>query len=204
MTLRKVRLLLKLTFTMLVIIPYKGNQTGLAQLLVAIQPQLQHDDDIYILDMSKDNSALRTAKLYGSTRCYILVEPTNQPYEKAVEYGLEYMKKNKHQGALVISDRCVISNTLIANLKRATKNNKWTKLYIDMYEVLRGIDMLDPNFVWFNTPETMVSDNPFDEGLHSGHEHCYYINATPSNLNGVGLLTNEKVCVLPDFLEGLK
>lgn len=193
---------------MLALIPYKGNQVGLAQLLVSLQPQLQSEDDIYILDMSKDKSGLRIAKLYGSTRCYILVEPTKEPEEKALEYGFEYMKKNKHQGVLVISDRCVISNTLIANLKRATKGSspyhaEWSKLYIDNSEVLRGVDALDPNFKWFNSPEAKVMDDD-EYVIDERYNPCFYVDARLSSFNGVGLLTNEVVCVLPDFLEGLK
>lgn len=192
---------------MLALIPHKGNQIGLAQLLVALQPQLQADDDIYILDMTKERSGLRIAKLYGSTRCYILVEPTDKPEGEAIGYGFEYMRKNKHQGVLIISDRCVIPNTLIANLKRATKGNQWTKLYIDNYEVLRGEDTMNPNFQWFNSPEAMVEDDVDrinEINKFGGLNHCVYINATPSNLNGTGILVNEKVCLLPDFLEGLK
>jgi hypothetical protein len=90
-------------------------------LLTQLQPQLDQKDDIYILDVSKQRDALKIAKLYGSSRCLILVEPGNYTTEEGLKYAEEFANKNGHKQMMFLPDNSVISTTLIPNFKRGIK-----------------------------------------------------------------------------------
>lgn len=183
---------------MTVIIPYTGNQPGLAQLLVSLQPQLHPDDDIYIIDMSKEKSAKTIALWYGSTRCYIFVEPTDKPWVQSIEYGLESMRQNKQNGALIISPQCVVSTTFIANLKKATQTG-YDLLYPDTHELFHGQDTrMDSEFKWFGKPMPEIREIKNEEEFKELSNAVYYMTATPSRLVRTGLFVNEMVVILPD------
>jgi hypothetical protein len=137
-----------------VIIPYMGNKVGLTQLLVSLQPQLHPDDDIYVVDSSLDRSAVKLVKAYGANRCYIFVEVTDKIGRDAIQYGLQSMKENKQDGALILAENSVISSTFIANLKKAAAHKEWGILIPAVSEVIDGI--MDANFKWFCPPTTEI------------------------------------------------
>jgi len=178
--------------TITVIIPYTGNKMGLSQLLVSLQPQLTASDDIYVLDLSVGKSAKEVVMLYGSTRCYILVEPTNKPREQALAYGMEYMRQNSHEGALIIDDNVVISTTLIANIKKAAKLD-FNIIFPD-YSIVT--DRMDSNFKWFGSP--MSDTEPITDLYDPIKDSCVYVkNDVLGDLKPVRLL-NELVVILPE------
>lgn len=128
------------------VIPYAGNDVGLAQLLVNLQPQLHPDDDIYVIDFSRGKSAVDIVKKYGSTRCYIFVEVANNSAtdEDIIKFGLQSMKENKQEGALLLYPTSVIATTFVANLKKAIKKG----FDILFFNSLASLEM-NPNFKWF-------------------------------------------------------
>lgn len=136
-----------------VMIYYTGNDTGLSQLLVSLQPQLHPDDDIYVVDSTGGKSALKVVKAYGSTRCYLLVEPAEVKMDQAIEYVKEYCKDNRHETLLVLRDDFVISNTLISNIKRVAQSD-FGIIYIESTMGLNG--SMDPNFKWYYPPKGEV------------------------------------------------
>lgn len=133
-----------------VIIPYQGNKPALAQLLVSLQPQLHPDDDIYVIDESSERSAVELVKRYGSTRCYIFVEPTEKRGSEAIMFGLQSMKENKQGGALIMPEGAVIPTTFIANLKKVIKQGFDYIVFDEHY-----VEEMDPDFKWY-TPSPQV------------------------------------------------
>lgn len=156
-----------------VTIPYEGNKMGLAQLLVSLQPQLHPDDDIYIVDFSQDKSALQIAKLYGSTRCYIMVEPTDKTFIEALGFGLQSMKENKQKGVLILETELVIPTTFIANLKKSIKAD-YELFLLDISDSTE----MDPNFKWFNPIPAVVD---FALWQMNPNARSMYIKATAVN-----------------------
>lgn len=150
---------------MTVIIPFTGQIIGLSQLLVSLQPQLHPDDDIYIVDSSKEKLAKNIVLKYGSTRCYIMVEQTETliTMQDVVKRGLESMKQNKQDGALIIFPENTISTTFIGNLKKAASHGDWNFLIPRVATSVGGI--IDQNFNWFNPTTTTVVKVPFEENL---------------------------------------
>lgn len=181
-----------------IIIPYTGNEHGLSQLLVALQPQLHPDDDIYIVDTTKDLSGLKLAGLYGSTRCYIFVEKAEGiDFSEAVRRGVQNMKENKQESALIITPRCVITNTFIANMKRALKVCNHCTLVPSHLEVLG--DRMDANFSWYGSSQTQIEDAT-DIGEHQFIlSQCKLIRNLPDGKgeHTLGVVTNETIAILP-------
>jgi len=179
-----------------VIITYKGNKHGLSQLLVSLQPQLHSDDDIHILDMSHDQSGKEMAYLYGTSRCYLKVVTTIQPYNK--------INKKYQDAILVISDRCVIPVTLISSLKKIAKTSTFARIFPQFNEVPplgAGWKVMDPNFSFYGNstamavevlPTSPIQTNPFCEMI-----------LNDDNVTGKATLMSECVCVLPDYVESL-
>lgn len=174
---------------MTIIIPYSGTQHGLSQLLVSLQPQLHSDDDIYIIDQSKDRSGFELAALYGSSRSYIFVEPAKVDMATAIEYGLESMKQNNQEGAIIITERCIISNTFISNMKRAAKSCNHYTLFPRHIDLIHGY--MDSNFIWYGSPE--VSLGEFN--LKSVTDQCRYVRNKDGD--SAALVLNETIAVLP-------
>lgn len=188
---------------MTIIIQYSGNKVGFSQLLVSLQPQLHPDDDIYILDNSPEKSAKKLALMYGSTRCYIFVEPTDKKGRAAIKYGLQSMKENKQEGALIISDRCVISTTFIANLKKAAAQEEFGMLVPQVSETKT---MLDQNFKWFSPVTTLVAKLDNESLLHDAVIYIKSREIGDKDLGmnylqdiKVGYFGNELVSVLPEY-----
>lgn len=100
-----------------VCLKYKDNLVNFAVLLSQIQPQLTTGDDIYIIDSSPTRDALKIATMYGTTRSYIFVEPTQ--IENSLEFGLQSMAENKQEATIFLNDNCFVSSTFIANMKKA-------------------------------------------------------------------------------------
>lgn len=184
---------------MTIIIPYTGKQHGLSQLLVALQPQLHPDDDIYIVDMSKDLSGLKLAGLYGSTRCYIFVEKApGIGFVEAVRYGVENMKGNKQDSALVLTERCVITNTFVANMKKALKACNHCTLVPKYMEVLE--DRMDANFNWYGSSQVKIEEVD-DYGDHADIlGECKLIRNLPDGEGDhtLGVVANETITLLPE------
>jgi hypothetical protein len=183
---------------MTIIIPYTGLEHGLSQLLVALQPQLHPDDDIYIVDMSKDLSGLKLAGLYGSTRCYIFVEKApGITFTEAVARGVENMKGNKQESALVLTERCVITNTFVANMKKALKVCNHCTLVPRHLEVLE--DRMDANFGWYGSSQIKIEE--VDD--YTDHiqilEQCKLIRNLPDGEGDhtLGVVANETIVILP-------
>lgn len=180
---------------MTTLIYYTGIEHGLSQLLVALQPQLHPDDDIYIIDTTKDLSGLKIAGLYGSTRCYIFVEKApGIDFQEAVKRGVQNMKENKQDSALVLTDRCVITTTFVANMKRALKKCNHCTLFPAHMDVLG--DRMDANFSWYGSSQTTIEDV---EDLSEVTKQCKLIRNLPDGEgeHSAGLVTNETIAVLP-------
>lgn len=185
---------------MTIIIPYTGIEHGLSQLLVALQPQLHPDDDIYIIDMSKDLSGLKLAGLYGSTRCYIFVEKAHEiDFNEAVARGVQNMKENKQESALVISERCVITNTFVANMKKALKVCNHCTLFPAHLDVLPGDDRMDANFNWYGSSQTRILEVENEEMFRELTDQCKLIRNLPDGEgnHSAGVVANEQIVVLP-------
>lgn len=183
-----------------VIIPYQGNQHGLSQLLVSLQPQLHPDDDIYIIDMTKDLSGVKLAALYGSTRCYIFVEAAKDiDTKEAISRGIESMKENKQESAIIISDRCVITNTFVANMKKALKMCNHCTLVPNHSDILPGNEKMDANFVWYGSSQTKIIDVDSEEMFREVTDQCKIIRNLPeeSGEHSLGIVMNETIVVLP-------
>lgn len=170
---------------MTVLTHYTGNQLGLATLLVNLQPQLSPDDDIYIVDASKDRSGLKIASMYGSTRSYIFVEVGNYSLYEAGNFGVQSMKENKQDGLLFVSDRCLLPFTFIASLRRAIPDSKDA-----IVPHLQEVERMDPSFKWFSKPLKLEDGEPNDL--------CYYLKARVSEPMTITKLVNEYVIVLPE------
>lgn len=183
-----------------VIIPYHGNQHGLSQLLVALQPQLHPDDDIYIVDMTKDLSGVKLAALYGSTRCYIFVESAPLIDDKeAIQRGIESMKENRQESALIITPRCVITNTFIANMKKALKMCNHCTLVPRHLDILPGHEKMDANFNWYGSSQTKIAEVKTEEEFRELTDQCKLIRNLPEDEgeHSLGVVLNEEIVVLP-------
>lgn len=190
------------SFYMTSIIHYTGYREGLVSLLMNLQPQLDTNSDIYIVDSSKDHSGLELATLYGSTRCIILVEVGLFDFKGALNAGFQSTVENKQEGALILSESTVLPATFISNLKKALKlapdfNVLTPKIIHTPY------GRMDSNFQWFNPPtlEVIKVDHKVYGWLTPG---CAYITKRtleldPSKQNDlrVGIFPNETVIVLP-------
>jgi len=185
---------------MTVIIPYQGNKHGLSQLLVSLQPQLHPDDDIYIIDMTKDLSGVKIAALYGSTRCFIFVETAPDiDTKEAIQRGIESMKENKQECGLVITERCVITNTFVANMKKALKVCNHCTLVPNHSDVLPGDEKMDANFNWYGSSQTRILDVNMEEMFRELTDQCKLIRNLPEDEgeHSLGVVANETIVVLP-------
>lgn len=171
-----------------VVIPYTGNKVGLATLLVQLQPQLHTDDDIYIVDSTPERSGVEIARLYGSTRCYIFVEVGKYDSYQAIGFGMQNCKENGQKGFLVMSSRLVISQTFIANLKKAIK--KGFKV-ISPTVIETPYHQMPQNFQWYNPSTTEVTH------VSTFSPFCYYQDLGNDEMEGWGGLGNETAVVLP-------
>lgn len=170
-----------------VVIPYTGNKLGLVSLLTSLQPQLHPTDDIYIIDSTPDRSGLKIAAMYGTTRCYIFVEVGLYSYKDARFLGIQSAAQNGQKGVLVISDRCFISQTFIANLKKAAVFGH-KAVAPKVVEVPHPL--MESNFQWFNPPTTEVKKARISQLF------CYYI-PTEHTSPDMAVFENEMVVVLP-------
>ena len=175
-----------------VCIPFVKDPINFAVLLATLQPQLHPDDDLYIIDTSKERLALKIAAIYGTTRCYVFVEPA--PYEKSLQYGIQSMVENKQQGLIFLSEDCFISSTFIFNMKQLLK----TSYEIGSPKVFENpYHKMDPNFKYYNPTKPVIST------ADNFSAHCFFINNDPTlgtKLNrrkkGYALLENEYVLVM--------
>lgn len=179
---------------MTIIIPYTGKKHGLSQLLVSLQPQLHPDDDIYIIDMTPDRSGLEIATLYGSSRCFIFVEPAKVDMDTAIKYGIENMKQNKQEGAIILTERCVISNTFVSNMKKAAKTCNHCTLFPLHLDMVHG--SMDTNFGWYGVTQTQIDDSVNPKEVT---DQCRYIRNDSDGhiVHSAGLVRNETIAVLP-------
>lgn len=137
---------------MIVTIPFKSNKTGLAALLVNLQPQLTADDIVYIVDNSTDKDGLKLAEMYGGSRSLILVEVGNFNIYQSWNIGIQSMIENKQEGILILNDDVLLSYTCISNLKKAHKLTHHLCLVTKTPTRFWSSNKLDPNFNWFNSP----------------------------------------------------
>lgn len=169
-----------------VCIPFVKDPINFAVLLSTIQPQLHPDDDLYIIDTSPDKFALKAVAIYGTTRCYIFVEPA--PFEKSLEYSIQSMVENNQQALIMLSEDAFISSTFIANMKKVIDSPYdivSPKVFQNPYQ------KMDNNFKFFNStkPDLTMSDN--------FSPYCFMItNKTKEKPKGYGLLNNEYVLIL--------
>ena len=184
---------------MTIIIPYTGIEHGLSQLLVALQPQLHPDDDIYIVDTTQNLSGLKLAGLYGSTRCYIFVEKApGATFDEAVRYGIENMKGNKQESGLVLTERCVITNTFIANMKKALKACNHCTLIPKHLEVIE--DRMDNNFNWYGSSQIKIEEVKDISEHQLVLSQCKLIRNLPDGEgdHSLGVVSNETIVILPE------
>lgn len=160
---------------------------GLTALLIALQPQLAPSDDIYIADCSGDRSGLKIARLYGSSRSYLLVEVDLSTRDQALASALEHMRKQHQEGILVISENVVISQTLIASIRKASKLTSAARLIPNA--IITPYPKMPTDFRWFNSHAVVVKDTNivFDD--------CYYFK--PGEFGKTAMIANEVVVVLP-------
>lgn len=179
---------------MTILIHYTGSR-NLSVLLSLIQPQLSSKDDIYLVDTTPDRSGVKIAALYGSTRCYIFVEVGKYTYEQAIGFGAQSAVENKQDGMLVINENAFISQTFIANLKKAVQLGSIFTMISPAVIRLPYLKM-DPNFKLFNPPTTRVEID------YAPSIFCCYLNSDtihnkPNIIPKIGLFTNETVLILP-------
>ena len=173
---------------MVVGIHYTGNKIGLATLLVQLQPQLSKYDDIYIVDSTKDKSGLAIARLYGTTRGFVMVEVGKYTSIEARDLVFEFLVENEHIGMLIISDRCVISSTFISNLKKAAILG-YSSVVPKIVEL--PADRMDSNFKWFNPVVKSLTK------AKNVTDFCYYITYNYTHLE-TAEFSEETVVVLPN------
>jgi len=132
-------------------IPYYSNKAGLAYLLGTLQPQMDENDILYIVDDSPDKSGIEIAKMYAGSRTVVLCETTGG---KGIYNGwnaiLESMLEHKKDGAFILNDDVVLSQTCIANIKRADKMTDDVALITKTPTREWNSKQFDPNFTWFN------------------------------------------------------
>jgi hypothetical protein len=170
------------------VIPFKSDPINLAVLLCQLQPQLHESDDIYIIDTSPDHLALKIATIYGTTRCYIFVEPTT--YENSLKFGIQSMVENKQEALLFLSEDCFISSTFILNMKKLIKSGYEISSPV-VYE--NPYHKMDTNFKFFNPIKNVVIKR-----ADNFSPHCFMIVDKPPKprRSAYGLLTNEYVLVM--------
>ncbi|MBV6446342.1 MAG: hypothetical protein IFNCLDLE_02635 [Ignavibacteriaceae bacterium] len=140
-------------------IPYYSNRAGLAFLMANLQPQMDENDILYIVDDSPDKSGLEIAKMFASSRTLVLCDPTGggKGIYNGWNYILQAMIDHKKDGAFIINDDVVLSMTCLSNLKRAHK------ITGDVYDCLVpktptrewNSKVLDPNFSWYSKVTTI-------------------------------------------------
>lgn len=111
---------------------------------MSLQPQLHPDDDIYLIDSSRDRSGVKIANLYGTSRCYIFVEVGDYSFDKSVEFGKQSAKENK-QIPLVLFENSVISATFIQNYKRSIRRGDGEKPAF----LKTPYPKIPPDFQWY-------------------------------------------------------
>lgn len=168
-------------------IPFVKDPINFAVLLATLQPQLHPDDDIYVIDTSKEKLALKIAAIYGTTRCYIFVETAK--YEDSLKFALQSMAENKQQGLIFLSEDCFISSTFILNMKKLIKSHYEIvspRVYQNPYH------KMDNNFKYYNPTAEKISP------AEDFSKQCFFINDKPAEpvVEGYGLLENEYVLVL--------
>lgn len=170
---------------------YTKGSSNLAVLLTQIQPQLDPDSDIYIVDASKNREGLRIAKLYGSTRCYIFVEVGDYNWDKAYGFAYQSMLENKQEGILAISENAIISKTFIGNARRALKMGAYTA----SPKVLRTpYDQFPNSFKWYNPVVKSLKDGEFSRD-------CFITNH-PLDVQKIGVFPEETIVLLPTPKQG--
>lgn len=169
-----------------VTIAYKSNPLNLAVLLAQLQPQLHPDDDIYIIDSSPKKDALKLAALYGTTRCYIFVEPTK--YENSLQYGIQSMVDNNQEAMLFLREDCFISSTFIANIKK-TIDSPFQIISPRVYH--NPYAKMDSNFKLYNSSDLDLQESD------DFNASCFLL--TRQSKRSYGLLNNEYVAVNQKF-----
>ena len=163
---------------------YQKNYVNFSVLLTTLQSQLSSEDDIYIIDTSKNKEALKLATIYGTTRSYIFVEPTT--LDKALGVGLESMSDNKQEALIFLGENCFVATTFISNMKRAINSG---------YEIISPVVKqnqyysMDNNFKFYNASGTRLKSQ---ENFNS---NCYMVVSKEDN-GKYALLENEYVVIL--------
>jgi hypothetical protein len=158
-----------------------------AVLLSTIQPQLHPDDDLYIIDCSPDKLGLKIATIYGTTRCYIFVEPTT--YENSLRFGIQSMVENKQQALIFLSEDCFISSTFIFNMKKFIKSHYEIgspRVFENPYH------KMDTNFKYYNPTSGKITS------AENFSSQCFIINnkPLPPRKKEYGFLEDEYVLVM--------
>jgi hypothetical protein len=167
------------------VIVYRNNETSFVSLLTQLQTALSQDDDIYIIDTSPKKDAVKLATIYGTTRCYIFVEPARKG--KTLEYGIQSMVDNNQKACVFFNERCFISATLIQNLKKAIG----TGFSIVSPVVVENVRYrMDCNFKFFNPPNKIKESEDFSL-------YCYMV-VRDEDSERYGTLENEVVVLLKD------
>jgi GT2 family glycosyltransferase len=135
-------------------IPYYSNKVGLAFMMANLQPQMNEDDILYIVDDSPDKSGLEIANMYAGSRTIVLCEVTGggKGIYNGWNFILQSMLENKKDGAYILNDDVVLSSTCISNLKKADKltGEKYDALVTNTPNRTYASKRFDPNFKWFN------------------------------------------------------
>jgi len=158
---------------------YHTNSRNFPVLFTQLQPQLATSDDIYVVGR---HDALPIVKQYGSSRCFVFVEVGDYSKEEAIKFAFDNMKQNKQKGLLVIDERCVISQTFIANFKKAIK------LFPESCLSPNTIHKMTSNFKWYN-PSTKKSYI-----VLRNDKECYYLPI--DKIKHYELFLNETVLVV--------
>lgn len=162
-----------------VVIAFRENVLNFVALLTQLQPLLHKDDDIYVVDSSPNRDALRIVAMYGTTRCYIFVEPTK---EDALGCGIQSMVENDQKALLFLDEGCFISSTLIANLKKIVGEYQNVSPLVNINPYYK----MDTNYKHYNSPNDLVEAKGFSK-------KCFLMSRNYKKR--YGLLKNEYVTV---------
>lgn len=172
---------------MTVFIHYTNNPINFAQLLVSLQRQLKGNDDIYIVDSSKNREGFRLSKLYGSTRSFIFIEVGKYTYEEALQFGIQSQLENDQEGFVVLPENAVISDTFISNVRRVIKSGASTASPI-VEEV--PYPLFPNHFTWYNSI--------FRKLVSGKISNKVFVMSSKPKHKKVGVFAEETVLLLPN------
>lgn len=148
---------------MVITIPHASNQLGLTALLINLQPQLNENDILYIVDNSVNKSGFAIARMFNSHRSIMLVETSGLGLYQSWNAGIDCMLENNQEGILILNDDVLLSQTAISSLKRAdSKHLAYTFACPDR---AYNSETISPYFKWYGKPTLTIKDTSWLSGF---------------------------------------